>query len=220
MPIDKIETEFTSYLDKAAVKLGAALEPFVPSALSANSLTLIGLGGDFAAGIAFYFSKDTHGWLWVAIVGIAIHILADSVDGAVARARAQASKLGAFLDQMTDNVAFVALGLGIGLSGLARLEIVVFGIILALMHAILLYNWIIATGRRVFPLYGSTDYEVSIIATALLFIAFPDFAIPLAGYDLNLFELAFAVGATWSLVDFCLSTAKLVAALRDTDYGG
>jgi phosphatidylglycerophosphate synthase len=204
---------FTSLLDRAFERLGYVLEPYVPRSVTPNSITLIGFAGDIVAGIALYLSVQAPMWSILALAGITIHVIADSIDGAVARVRGQASKLGAFLDQMTDNFSFVALPLGIGLSGQARMEIVVFVIVLVLMHSILQYNWALWTGRKVYPIFGSIDYEVTFLIMITLMLLWPSVLIPIAGYDLNWYEVIFTAGSAWSFIDLSLSMRKLVKEL-------
>jgi phosphatidylglycerophosphate synthase len=214
MPPAPSTPTYLSLLDRAFEKLGYRLEPFVPRSVTPNTITLIGFAGDLVAGAALFLAAGAPAWFAVAVAAIILHMIADAVDGAVARARGQSSKFGAFLDQMTDNFSFIVLPLGIGLSGQARMEVMVFGIIMILLHVILQYNWALLTERKVAPFFGSTDYEMTVIVTIVLVVLFPDVRLSIGSHAFNIFEIAFAVGAAGSFIDLCLSMRKLIGELR------
>jgi len=75
-----------------------AARPLVAAGLSANQVTLIGLGLIAVNSLAFLWHRST---LWFGL-GLAISFAADALDGAVARLRGQSSKFGGYLDAMTD----------------------------------------------------------------------------------------------------------------------
>ena len=214
MTTESSKPVYLSPLDRAFERIGYHLEPLVPRSVTPNTITLIGFVGDLVAGAALYLAAQAPVWFVVAIALILLHMVADAVDGAVARVRAQTSKFGAFLDQMTDNFSFIALPLGIGLSGQARMEILVFGIVMILLHVILQYNWALLTARKVAPFFGSTDYEMTFIVMIVLAMLVPDVRLAVGSLELNIFEIVFALGATGSLVDFSLSMRKLIKELR------
>jgi phosphatidylglycerophosphate synthase len=75
-----------------------AARPLVAVGLSANQVTLIGLGLVAANSLAFLWHRST---LWFGL-GLAVSFAADALDGAVARLRGQSSMFGGYLDAMTD----------------------------------------------------------------------------------------------------------------------
>jgi len=206
---------YLSPLDRAFERLGGVLAPIVPRGLTPNAITLIGITGGLTAAAALFLAAQTPAFFALAVLGIAVHILADSVDGPVARLRGRSSRLGAYLDQMGDNVAFTAMPLALGLSGQVRMEIIAFIVLLVLLHAVQQYNWVLHTGRKVAPRFGTIDYELSYVATILLAVLWPGRVATLNGNDLNWFELAFAAGAAWSVADLCFSVARLGRELRN-----
>ena len=214
MTTDSSKPVYLSLLDRAFERIGYRLEPLVPRSVTPNAITLVGFAGDLIAGAALFLAAQAPIWFVVAVVAILLHMLADAVDGAVARARGLTSKFGAFLDQMTDNFSFIALPLGIGLSGQARMEILVFGIIMILLHVILQYNWALLTTRKIAPFFGSTDYEMTFIVMIVLAMLFPNARLAIGLQELNIFEIVFALGTAGSFVDFCLSMRKLIHELR------
>lgn len=213
MPPPPPASTYLSPLDRALERWGQRCAPLVPAGLSPNALTLIGFTGDLAAAAALYAAPAAPAWYGLAAAGIALHIAADSLDGPVARLRGQSSRLGAYLDQMTDSIAFVALPLALGLSGQARMGIVAIVVSLVLLHAIQQYNWILHAGRKVAPRFGSVDYELSFIAVTGLVLLWPGSIATVAGHGLNWYELALVAGAAWSFVDLCLSAVRLARTL-------
>jgi archaetidylinositol phosphate synthase len=80
-----------------------------------NHITLAALGLAIGAGISFACSTVS-----VGIVLLGLHVVADYLDGAVARASGRTSKLGDFLDHAADRLADVACLGGLAASGWVR----------------------------------------------------------------------------------------------------
>ncbi len=95
---------------------GRALLPgFIARGVSANAVSIGGLAVGLSAAVAY------HHWASVAmcVLGLALTIawlIADGLDGMVARATGTASALGRFLDGVCDHGVFVALYLSLALS--------------------------------------------------------------------------------------------------------
>lgn len=88
-----------------------AARPLVAVGLSANQVTLLGLGLVAANSVAFLWHRST----LVFGIGLSISFAADSLDGAVARLRRQSSKFGGYLDAMTDRYQELAVLLAIAI---------------------------------------------------------------------------------------------------------
>jgi phosphatidylglycerophosphate synthase len=88
-----------------------AARPLVAVGLSANQVTLIGLCLVVANCVAFYWHRST----LIFGIGLALSFMADSLDGAVARLRAQSSSFGGYLDAMTDRYQELAVMLAIAI---------------------------------------------------------------------------------------------------------
>lgn len=86
---------------------GRGLLPwFVARGISANAVSICGLG--FGIGAAFAYSNWTD-WRW-AIAGLLLSVawlIADGLDGMIARATGTASALGRFLDGLCDHGVFI-----------------------------------------------------------------------------------------------------------------
>ena len=80
-----------------------------------NLITFVALGLAIGAGLSFACSTVS-----VGLVLLALHVVADYLDGAVARASGRMSKLGDFLDHAADRLADVACLGGLAASGWVR----------------------------------------------------------------------------------------------------
>ena len=106
----KLETGFQKFLYQH-------IGPHIPKSMTPNQITAISaLGGAFAiimtllANISPYFLIGT-------IIGLSIHLIADDLDGYVARTRQMSSRAGAYFDLITDVLFSTFLILSFGLMG-------------------------------------------------------------------------------------------------------
>lgn len=93
----------TKFKEKFSPLLAALARPFL--GLDPNAVTLAGLvicAAGYIALLAGYFA--------LFVVAVIASSLADAIDGYVARARGRVTKLGAFLDSVSDRVEDVLLG--------------------------------------------------------------------------------------------------------------
>ena len=208
-----MDTVVTSPFERWFAQLSERLVPFVPRRVTPNQVTVAGFAVSIGGSLALYLAGQHQLWLLVAMAAILLHILGDGVDGALARARRQTSPRGCFLDQMLDNIAFVAMPLAIAFSGLAALEILVFAMLLILLHAILIQYWMILKGKRVFPAIGPVDYELLVLGSVALTFLWPGSVVSLGGIALGWFDLFFGIGAVLSAIDLGRSMRRLIAAL-------
>ena len=96
-------------LNKLRPVLARALEPageaLARTPLTPNAITIIGTAGVSAGALALYPT----GHLFVGTVVCTIFVLADMLDGALARVKGTSGKFGAFLDSTLDRVADAAI---------------------------------------------------------------------------------------------------------------
>lgn len=96
----------------------------LPSWMTPNHLTLIGVGGAFLAAVAYVLTNISPAFLWLASVGLMVNWFGDSMDGTLARFRKQERpREGCFIDHTADLFSQVAIGLGCGLSPYLRLDV-------------------------------------------------------------------------------------------------
>jgi archaetidylinositol phosphate synthase len=209
-----MDTVVTNSFERWFAQLSDRLVPFVPRSITPNQVTAAGFAVSIGGSLSLYLAGQHSLWLLVAMAAILLHILGDGVDGALARARLQTSARGCFLDQMLDNIAFVAMPLAIAFSGLARLEVLVFAMLLILLHAILIQYWMILRNKRVFPVIGPVDYELLVLGSVVFTFAWPGVVVSLGGVELGWFDLFFGIGAVLSAIDLGRSMRRLIAELE------
>ena len=163
----KLETGFQQFLYKHVGK-------HIPKSLTPNDVTLIGaLGGLFAvvstllANVSPLFFIGT---LW----GLAIHLVADDLDGYVARSRGMSSRAGAYFDLITDVLFSTFLILSFGLTPYCNMAVAAFGAPLYGVMNVTMMNYIIYFNEFQFPRLGPIEAHIAYSAAAVLAMVFGD----------------------------------------------
>lgn len=161
----KIEIGFQKFLYNHIGKL-------IPKSFTPNMVTLIGaLGGLFSiiSTILTYFSV----YFFIGtVLGVLIHLVADDLDGYVARSRNMTSKAGAYFDLITDVFYSTFLLLVLGLTSYSNLEIVVFAIPIYAIVNVTAMNYIIYFNEFPFPRLGPIEAHLSYVVIAILSMIF------------------------------------------------
>ncbi len=161
----KIETGFQQFLYKHIGK-------HIPKSMTPNQVTLIGaLGGLFAV-ISTMLTYVSPYFFIGTILGVLVHLIADDLDGYVARSRNMSSKSGAYFDLITDVLFSTFLLLAIGLSPYANLEIMAFAIPIYAIVNVTAMNYIIYFNEFPFPRVGPIEAHISYAVIAILSIIF------------------------------------------------
>jgi phosphatidylglycerophosphate synthase len=106
----------------------------MPEWVTPNLLTGLGFVGAVMAAAGYAASSSQPALLWVATLGLAVNWFGDSLDGTLARfRRIERPRYGFFLDQNTDALEQLIFGVGLGLSGFIRFELVLLGLAAYLM---------------------------------------------------------------------------------------
>ena len=91
----------------------------MPATVNSDHLTVIGVLGMLACGVAYAYERWYRWALLLAIVGLAVNWFGDSLDGTLARARnCQRPRYGFYVDHVADALCICFLFGGLGLSGL------------------------------------------------------------------------------------------------------
>jgi len=89
----------------------------VPSRVTPDHMTLLGVIAAFGIAAAYLLSNEDPAWLWAASALLVVHWLGDSLDGTLARVRrAERPTYGYYLDHLVDAIATAVIGMGLGLS--------------------------------------------------------------------------------------------------------
>jgi phosphatidylglycerophosphate synthase len=132
--------ELTFLLAEPERRVLVAIARRLPSWVTSDHLTLLGVAGALGAGAAYALSALNSGWLWAASALLAVNWLGDSLDGTLARVRrVERPRYGYYLDHMVDAFATAAIGAGIGLSPYVSLGVALTGVLAYLVLSINVY---------------------------------------------------------------------------------
>ncbi len=156
----KLETSFQQFLYKHVGK-------HIPKSATPNQITLIGaLGGLFAI-ISTVLTHISALFFIGTIFGIAVHLVADDLDGYVARTRNMSSKAGAYFDLITDVMFSTFLLLALGLSPYGNIEIMAFAAPLYGIINVTAMNYIIYFNEFLFPRLGPIEAHITYALVAV-----------------------------------------------------
>jgi phosphatidylglycerophosphate synthase len=164
----------------------------MPGWVSPDMMTALGLIGAFLSFLGYWFSRTGEAWLWLAIVGLVVNWLGDSVDGSLARFRkSERPKYGFFLDHMTDTLAMALIAIGIGLSpyallasGMAVLIAYYAMVILSMVTCIVTGNFRVSFGG-----IGPTEIRLLIVVCTFAGMLLPTPGLSLGGIWITIYDL-------------------------------
>ena len=162
----KLETGFQQFLYKHVGK-------HIPKSLTPNDVTLIGaLGGLFAV-VSTLLANVSPLFFIGTLLGLAIHLVADDLDGYVARSRGMSSRAGAYFDLITDVLFSTFLILSFGLTPYCNMAVAAFGAPLYGVNVTMM-NYIIYFNEFQFPRLGPIEAHIAYAAAAVLAMVFGD----------------------------------------------
>ena len=157
----RLETGFQKFLYKY-------VGTHIPKSMTPNQVTLIGaLGGLFAI-ISTFLTYISPFFFIGTLAGLALHLIADDLDGYVARTRNMSSKSGAYFDLITDVLFSTFLMLAFGLSPYASIEIMAFAAPVYGIVNVTAMNYIIYYNEFLFPRLGPIEAHITYALIALL----------------------------------------------------
>lgn len=163
----KLETGFQQFLYKHVGK-------HIPKSLTPNDVTLIGaLGGLFAV-VSTLLANVSPLFFIGTLLGLAIHLVADDLDGYVARSRGMSSRAGAYFDLITDVLFSTFLILSFGLTPYCNMVVAAFGAPLYGVMNVTMMNYIIYFNEFQFPRLGPIEAHIAYAAAAVLAMVFGD----------------------------------------------
>lgn len=151
-------------------RLLVAVAHRLPTGITSDHLTILGVLGALAAGAGYALSGLGPHWLWLASIALVVNWFGDSLDGTVARVRrAERPRYGYYLDHAVDAFTTVVIGVGIGLSPYLSLTAGILLVVLYLMMSVNVYlesavfgvfrmdyGWIGPTEVRILLILGNT----------------------------------------------------------------
>lgn len=161
----RLETGFQQFLYKHVGK-------HIPESMTPNRMTLVGaLGGLFAI-ICTLLTHISPFFFLGTLAGLLVHIVADDLDGYIARNRNMSSKAGAYFDLITDVMFSTFLLLALGLSPYANMEVMAFAAPVYGIINVTAMNYIIYCNEFLFPRLGPIEAHLTYGAIAVLSMIF------------------------------------------------
>lgn len=156
----KLETGFQKFVYRTFGKL-------VPKNATPNQVTMVGaLAGLFA--IVCVVLTRFSPWFFIGVIlGVIAHLIADDLDGYVARERGMGSKAGAYLDLLTDILFSTFLLVAFGFSGYANIRVIIFAVPLYALINFTSMNYILYYNEFLFPRVGPIEAHLCYIALAV-----------------------------------------------------
>lgn len=128
----------------------------IPKSMTPNGMTLIGALGGLAGIVCAYLSKYHLLFLIGTVCGILTHLIADNLDGYIARKKNLTSNAGAYFDLLTDILHITFLLIALCFAGVLQFQIAIF---LVPVYALIIFtsmNEILYVKSFTFPLVGPT----------------------------------------------------------------
>ena len=167
-----------------------------PACVTSDGLTLLGFGGQIAAGACYAMSSFDRRWLALGIWFIVLNWLGDSLDGTLARVRQQPRpRYGFYVDHMVDAFGSVALMCGLGLSGLVHWPVAIAMLIgfLLLAGESFLATYTLGRFEMSQGIFGPTEIRLLLIGGNVALMRSPWATI--AGHKWLLFDVGGVIAA-------------------------
>ena len=161
----KMETGFQQFLYKY-------VGPHIPEGMTPNMMTTVSaLGGLFSIVMTLFTNLSR--WCWLGtIAGLAVHLVADDLDGYIARSRGLSSKAGAYYDLIVDVLFSTFLIISIGVTPAAHLLPMALAAPLYGIINVTMMNYIIYFNEFQFPRLGPIEAHLSYTAIAICAMIF------------------------------------------------
>lgn len=181
--------------------------------MAPDVLTALGFVAAIAAFVAYLLAAYDPAWLWVVNAALIANWFGDSLDGAVARRRGiERPRYGFFLDQSIDVLSQFLFAIGLGLSGMVRMDVAAIGLATYLMMTA--QSLLRAEVSRTFHLasagFGLTEVRCLFLALNVAFYLKPPVPLDIAGTSLGYGDM---LGIAWIVVNFGLYLAGTVGQL-------
>lgn len=184
----KLETGFQKFLYKH-------VGPHIPSWMTPNQVTLVGAIGCLLAIIFTLLTNISMFFFIGTIVGLIIHLVADDLDGYVARSRGMSSKEGAFFDLTVDVLFTTFLMISLGFTPYANMYVMVFAVPVYGVINVTMMNYIIYYNEFLFPKLGPIEAHLTYVLLCVLSMVFAGNSIfEFANQEFFIADIVVAIG--------------------------
>lgn len=172
---EKVEKILHSPIERALQKLNhGLLGPRMPQWMTAMRMTGLGAIACIIAVICAVLSRFSYLWLIGTVLGLLTHLIADDLDGYLAKARNQGSDAGAFFDLMTDVVFSTFLILAFGTTPYVHMETAAFMAPIYGVINVALMMSVIYLKQFPLPVLGPAEAHFAYIALCIAIPIFGD----------------------------------------------
>lgn len=207
----RLETGFQQFLYKYVGK-------HIPRSLTPNDVTLIGaLGGLFAV-ISTLLANVSPLFFIGTLFGLAVHLVADDLDGYVARSRGMSSRAGAYFDLITDVLFSTFLILSFGLTPYCNMAVAAFGAPLYGVMNVTMMNYIIYFNEFQFPRLGPIEAHIAYAASAVMAMIFGEREwFTIGSFGVKTLDILMFIGMLPMYYEMVRMAIKLFNRLKEAD---
>jgi archaetidylinositol phosphate synthase len=216
-PVRRSNSGFLEPFETPALRWLAAR---TPNWMTPNILTAIGFLGAVGTFTSYALSADHPALLWLANAGLVINWFGDSLDGTLARYRGiERPRYGFYLDNAIDVPEQLFLALGLALSGIFRVELALFGLIVFYMMSILTLIRAKTVGEFTLAYVGlgTTELRLLIAVINALVFFFPPEPFNVLGLSTTYPNVMSVVWITATLMTFLISMVEDLRKLAAED---
>lgn len=218
--ISKSHVRSDALLSGAEQSLLRLLCRHMPASVTPNAMTLLGVVGAAIAFVGLAGAHQVAGSLWLAVVGIAINWVGDSMDGSLARFRqSERPKFGFFVDHLSDALSVALICVGIALSPFVNL---LSGLILLVAYYLMFIISLIThqasgTFRICYSRLGPTEMRLLLVLCILGMIMMPVPTFASGGITLTIYDIVFVAMAGLMVLAGTAYTLKIGRGLSISD---
>ncbi len=207
----RLETGFQQFLYRRIGK-------HIPKNMTPNQMTLISaLGGLFSI-ISTLLTNISPMFFIGTIIGLAVHLVADDLDGYIARERQMSSKAGAYFDLITDVLFSTFLMIALGFSPYGSLEVMIFAAPVYGIINVTAMNYIIYLNEFLFPRLGPIEAHITYTLLSVLSMIFGSKPIfTLFGVGFKIADIIIAVGLIPTYFEMVRLQIQLFRRLKGTE---
>lgn len=196
---DTQNTVNTAITAKVEERLKEIICPRIPLWMNPDHLTTIGVFGIIMVSCGFIFGFSNRYYLLLVILGLIVNWFGDSFDGSIARYRKRTRpNYGYYIDKIVDAVVIIIFGLGLGISGFAKIEtsLLLTSVYLALMLNVDLIVHVQNECKNSFGSFGPTEIRIiGIFATLFMFFS-PVNYYNIYGYIITQYDISLLILST------------------------
>lgn len=191
----------------------------MPSWVTPDILTIIGILGAVVIFVGYVLSDIAPAFLWLANLGFVINWFGDSLDGTLARYRKiERPKYGFFVDHTVDAFGQLLIFAGLGLSPYVTFEFALLALIGYMLVSIYVYVDTYVTGvfKISYGKFGPTEIRAIAILANIIFFFWGTPVVTIGGRDIAVFDLLVLAIALVLILIYVVSTIRRALELAKT----